>query len=224
MEVAMTVDYYLILGVPRDAETQQVKQAYRSLSKRHHPDLAGPGGHDRFLQIQRAYETLCDPQRRREYDRQLQDRPSAAAPPEPWRVNPFTSFQTYRPSFEDVFDRFMQNFTHRHMPISQRTEQMNVELLLTPAEAAAGRKVELELPLSRVCSRCDGTGRTGFFRCDGCDGSGMHWEQTVLDVRLPAGVRDGTEVPLSLRHLGVNNMYLNLHVRVAAGEGFSARA
>jgi molecular chaperone DnaJ len=213
------MDYYLILGIPRDAGMQQVKQAYRSLSKRHHPDLAGPGGHDRFLQLQQAYETLCDPRRRRDYDRQLKDRPSVAAQPQPWRVNPFTSFQTFRPSFEEVFDRFMQNFTHRHRTKSQHAEQVNIELLLTPAEAAAGQKVELELPLSCVCRRCDGTGRTGFFSCDACDGSGMHWEHTVMDVRLPAGVRDGTEVPLSLRHLGVSNIYLNLHVRVAAGQG-----
>jgi len=60
------MDYYKTLGVDRSADQTQIKQAYRSLAKKHHPDLGGNA--EKFKQISEAYETLKDPQRRQQYD------------------------------------------------------------------------------------------------------------------------------------------------------------
>lgn len=63
--------YYEILGVPRDSDAKQIRQAYRRLARRHHPDL-NPGdkkAEQRFKRINEAYGVLSDPESRRKYDR-----------------------------------------------------------------------------------------------------------------------------------------------------------
>jgi len=63
-------DYYHILGVARTASQEQIRRAFRELARRHHPDVSdAPDADKHFAQIQQAYETLSDPQRRRAYDR-----------------------------------------------------------------------------------------------------------------------------------------------------------
>ena len=64
------MDYYKILNVPHQADGSQIKQAYRKLAKRYHPDLNpdNPEAEARFKDIVEAYETLGDPAKRRKYD------------------------------------------------------------------------------------------------------------------------------------------------------------
>ena len=61
-------NYYAILGVPIDADSETIKRAYRQLARRYHPDLAGPGGAVQMKRINRAYDVLSDPEKRLNYD------------------------------------------------------------------------------------------------------------------------------------------------------------
>jgi curved DNA-binding protein CbpA len=68
-----TTDLYKLLGVPREATQDDVRKAHRKLVRKYHPD-ANPGDHsseEHFREVQRAYEVLSDPQKRREYDKRL---------------------------------------------------------------------------------------------------------------------------------------------------------
>ena len=69
--MARVQDYYSELGVPRDADEKQIKQAYRRLARKHHPDLNPDDeeAEDRFKQVNEAYEVLSDPDSRKKYDR-----------------------------------------------------------------------------------------------------------------------------------------------------------
>lgn len=60
-------DYYKILGVDENASEEEIKKAYRKLAHQYHPDKAG-GSEARFKEINEAYQTLSDPERRRQYD------------------------------------------------------------------------------------------------------------------------------------------------------------
>jgi DnaJ-class molecular chaperone len=62
-------DYYKIFGVDRDADEKSIKQAYRRLARKHHPDVSkARGAAERFKEINEAYEVLSDPEKRRRYD------------------------------------------------------------------------------------------------------------------------------------------------------------
>lgn len=66
-----TQDFYATLGVERTADATTIKNAYRRLAAQHHPDRSG-GDTARFQEIQSAYDTLSDPQRRAQYDNSSQ--------------------------------------------------------------------------------------------------------------------------------------------------------
>lgn len=80
-------DYYAALEVPRDADPETIKKAYRRLARKYHPDVSSEAGaENRFKEIGEAYETLRDPERRAAYDALGQRRPGEEMQPPPdWR-------------------------------------------------------------------------------------------------------------------------------------------
>src|ERR1700680_3352174 len=63
-------DYYAVLGVPRDADQDAIRRAYRKLARKYHPDLnSDSDAEDRFKELGEAYEVLSDPDKRERYDR-----------------------------------------------------------------------------------------------------------------------------------------------------------
>src|SRR3954447_21557250 len=65
-----SADYYKVLGVDKKASQEDIKKAYRKLARQYHPDTnKDSGAEERFKQISEAYDTLGDPEKRKEYDR-----------------------------------------------------------------------------------------------------------------------------------------------------------
>jgi curved DNA-binding protein CbpA len=71
--VRTTTDLYKLLGVPKEATQDDIRKAHRELVRRYHPDanLGDHSSEEHFKEVQRAYEVLSDPEKRREYDRRL---------------------------------------------------------------------------------------------------------------------------------------------------------
>ena len=65
------MDYYVVLGVTEDADEETIRSAFRGLARRFHPDVGAGSSPARFQRAREAYETLVDPERRRQYDHQL---------------------------------------------------------------------------------------------------------------------------------------------------------
>ncbi len=78
----MSMDYYELLGVPRDASPQDIKKAFRQIARECHPDVSGgdPAAEERFRKARNAYETLMDPVTRARYDRRGQRRARGFGP------------------------------------------------------------------------------------------------------------------------------------------------
>ena len=89
------MNYYLLLGVPHDADAETIRSAFRALARRYHPDAGGGSSTERFREALAAYQTLNDPTRRWHYDRTLQERPG----PRPRFVEPLRAQAAPEPMF-----------------------------------------------------------------------------------------------------------------------------
>jgi len=182
-------DYYLILGVARNASTAAIKRAYRKLAKQLHPDLAERGP-EAFQDLQAAYETLADAERRRRYDESLEQ--ASLFGPLAW------SF-VRSPSRGDL-----------RRPI--RPGSLSGEILLTPREARAGGVLPIDVPLTTACPACEGTG--GYvFDCDRCGGEGTIERRLPVPVRIPANVPEGTVFQVRVDDPAVLSILLTVHIR-----------
>ncbi len=231
-------NYYLILGVERDATQEEIRSAYRGLAKELHPDYYGDDSGP-FMDLQEAYGVLNDPARRRAYDRVASNRahvqsapkPSTPEPIRPHRPQPEPlipeqhpidldelslshSFQTYSPSFEEIFDHLWQNFD-RVQPKIQNLESLNVEILLTPWEAYHGGRVKILVPARLKCPICHGYGNIGFFECRHCAGTGIIEDEYPVSIAFPPGIPNNYITRLPLDQLGIHNLYLTVHFKIS---------
>lgn len=189
----MVKDYYEILGVHRDADPREIKRAYRVAAKRRHPDTSSESG-EKFKELQEAYETLSDPVRRADYDRELAGR------------RPSVVFQDYdiaprdRPHglfdfVEDFFSGFGSLWDHFRIDPFQRGEKRRgdlvLDIILSPEEARRGGDLPLDVPLRISCFRCQGTGTSRGLVCDRCRGKGRVRITKKITVDIPPGVSDG---------------------------------
>lgn len=237
----MTKDYYLILGIAATATREDVKAAFRRRALELHPDRSGLGSGP-FQDLQEAYGVLSDPERRRCYDRRYwaptapRSRPGPAPEPlvarrpkaEPLRpVEPVrrfrevslgSSFETHRPSLEELFERLWSNWTAVNRPKSERLESLTVEVVVTPEDAASGGQVRLWIPAKAVCRTCGGRGGLGVYECWRCEGQGALTTEYPLDLDVPKGLRDGDAVRIPLDRFGIGNLYLIVLFRVSPAE------
>ena len=172
-------DYYQILGVPRDASPEQIKQAYRRLARQYHPDVnKSAEAAEKFKQINEAYQVLSDPEKRRAYDLYGTAEPAVA---EGFEDFPFGSFTEL---FEEFFG-FGTRSGARARRVPQRGADQHISLRLTFREAVLGTERDIEVERLEPCERCGGTGAepgTSPMRCPTCGGRGevRRVQQTIL--------------------------------------------
>jgi DnaJ-class molecular chaperone len=221
--VAVTYkDYYKTLGVPKTADPKAIKQAYRKLARKYHPDQ-NPGNAaaaERFKEINEANEVLSDPEKRRRYDELGADWARYAdtgggfpggpggAGPGGFRVHvdqsgdlgDFSEF--FRTFFGDLGARgssfegveFEERGPFRTGGRGRRGGDLETEVEITLEEAHAGTRRTVEFQQLEPCGTCRGSGRQGKGSCPTCGGAGQVPRSHRVEVRIPAGVRDGSRV------------------------------
>lgn len=169
-----TKDYYDTLGIGRDATGEEVKQAYRSLARKHHPDVAHDknAAEHRFKEINEAYEVLSDPNKRAQYDRF-------------GTVGSDGGFgQGYSSAgFGDIFDMFFGDMRGaagfgQQPPRTgpARGSDLRYDLEITLEEAFAGATKEISFSHLAQCETCKGSGAapgTLIVPCEACSGTGV---------------------------------------------------
>lgn len=209
-----TKDFYSILGIPRSASGSSIRAAFHALAKKLHPDHAGPQSARAFRDVLEAYEVLSDPARRREYnatlvsDRRAQSlgRPAGFA-----RERMFREPEPAVPFLEEVLALLAGSFGVGLPGSYPRT--LDLAVVLTPQEALRGTVLPIEVPVRRACPWCGGSGRDWQLPCPSCD-RGWCWQRETMGIPIPAGVRAGRVLDVSLRQPGIRDLCLRIHVRV----------
>jgi molecular chaperone DnaJ len=232
----MANNYYIVLGIKSDAKPEKIKSAYRQKVQEFHPDHYGQDC-EPFIKIQEAYSVLSDPVRRRAYDDSMRaekfrvpihadltprrtHRPTEPLIPHQElddlrHVSLGRSFHTYRPSFDEIFDRLLGDFLNVDPPKSQRSKNLNVEIPISREQASRGGSARVYIPARMECPICDGFGNVGFFDCMRCDGSGYVSGEYPLTIEYPSGIHNDYAIEVSLDRFGIYNFYLTVHFRIA---------
>jgi len=173
-------DYYEILGVPRNATTEEIKKAYRKLAMEYHPDR-NPGNkeaEEKFKEITEAYQILSDPEKRKRYDMYGHSGISESD------YIHFTDVHDIFEVFRDIFDSFGGGFFDDFFGTRTQTRKVQkgipgsdrkLRLKLTLEEIATGVRKKLKIKHFKVCDACGGTGaksRGGYAVCPVCNGTG----------------------------------------------------
>ncbi|WP_203923465.1 molecular chaperone DnaJ [Rugosimonospora africana] len=169
----MAKDYYGILGVAKDATADEIKRAYRKLARQYHPDVnPDPEAHERFKEINAAYEVLSDDRKRQIVD--VGGDPLApgggGAGPGGGPGGPFVGFQ-------DIMDAFFGGGTGSRGP-RPRTRPGSDAILPLPLdlhETAFGVEAPITVDTAVTCQTCQGAGTaagTHVATCDVCGGRG----------------------------------------------------
>lgn len=138
-------------------------------------------------------------------------------PSEPITAQPPSFFacpESIRPSFDELFDRYVRNFAGIGVPKAEREEALNLEVVLTPEEASRGGILPLGAPVFHECPVCRGSSEDWPFPCLECHAQGLIEQQEIIRIRIPPGIRPSTVFELPLRGLGVHNFYLRVHVLI----------
>jgi molecular chaperone DnaJ len=185
----MAKDYYGVLGVSKTATAEQIKDAYRSLAMKYHPDRnKEKNAEEKFKEINEAYAVLSDPAKRKQYD---------TFGPEDFRQR-YTEEDIFKGfNFEDVIREFQeQMFTGGFgtgqfggdMFSSEPPEQTGVNLYLSFDDIEKGVDREFEVQRYKTCDNCRGSGGepgSKQIKCPQCNGSGrMHIQQNTLFGRF----------------------------------------
>ncbi|MBT8423011.1 MAG: DnaJ domain-containing protein, partial [Gammaproteobacteria bacterium] len=176
-------DYYEILGVEPDAQTKDIKVAYRRLARKYHPDLNPEAEAEaNFKEVAEAWEVLRDETRRAEYDelrRYGGRRPSDFEPPPGWQSSAEGGHHHFSGDFSDFFNSvFGAGFEEaaRSAPLRGNDVEIEMPVFLEETLSETKKPVAYNLPV--------------------VEGGQVRQQRKSLQVTIPAGVVDGERVRL----------------------------
>lgn len=204
-------DYYKVLGVAKEASTDEVKKAFRKLARKYHPDV-NPGdkkAEEKFKEINEAYEVLSDADKRKKYDTlgpnwQEQFGPQfSRRGTYTYRTTPNMNFDGGATGFSDFFEALFGRSSTGGMGGMRGTQESlrkrvgdNIEqpVEVTLTEAYMGGSRTFNIQSTEVCPVCRGTGEVGTRTCTNCMGQGMVNRTKRIQVKIPAGVDNGSKI------------------------------
>jgi DnaJ-class molecular chaperone len=232
----MAKSYFAILGISPHATVDEIRSAYRRLAKEFHPDHYA-GDSERFRDIQEAYSVLGNRRRRREYEKNIRKvfsktplRRTRYPEPEPLipeeslvdlgEVSPVRSFQSFTPSFDEVFDWLWRNFSDLTQPKSGHAQNLTLEVTLTPDQARRGGNARIMVPAKAVCMTCHGCGGVGSYECRRCAGEGAISGELPVSVAFPPGLAKDHAVMIPLDRFGIRNVHITVLFRITGSNSF----
>lgn len=178
-------EYYDCLGVSKDASQDEIKRAYRKMSKKYHPDInKEPGAEEKYKEVQEAYETLSDDQKRAAYDQYGPDGANGFG-----GQGGFGGFDGGAGfgGFEDIFSSFFGGGATRNPNAPRQGDDLQYRVNLSFEEAIFGAEKEVHYNREATCKTCSGSGAkpgTSPVTCGRCHGQGV----INVDTQTPLGM------------------------------------
>lgn len=178
-------EYYDRLGVSKDASQDEIKRAYRKMSKKYHPDInKEPGAEEKYKEVQEAYETLSDDQKRVAYDQYGPDGANGFG-----GQGGFGGFDGGAGfgGFEDIFSSFFGGGATRNPNAPRQGDDLQYRVNLSFEEAIFGAEKEVHYNREATCKTCSGSGAkpgTSPVTCGRCHGQGV----INVDTQTPLGM------------------------------------
>lgn len=164
----MPNNYYEELGVSRDATPEDIKKAYRKLARKYHPDISKESDAEAKMQaINIAYDTLSHPEKKAEYDQQLD--------------SPQRQYQQNFSGFEDLFGRFGAGFGgghHQTYPYQGEDQHANIQVPLDVAYHGTKQTVTLQVPTYNAYGQPE-------------------VQRKTLEIKIPKGLKAGQQIRLA---------------------------
>ena len=172
----MAKDYYKILGVDKNATSDDIKKAYRTLVKKYHPDLHPNDNEaaEKFKEINEANEILSDDNKRKQYDFERENPGFSGGAGGFGGFGGAGGFGGFEDIFGDIFGGFGGRSQRRE--VKTKGEDITIELTLSFLDAAKGVRREITYNRNEPCADCKSTGAKGgtaYKTCDRCGGSGQ---------------------------------------------------
>src|SRR5919106_1296210 len=180
-------DYYQTLGVTKKASQDEIKKAYRKLAREYHPDRnqGDPKAEERFKQVQEAYDTLSDPEKRKQYDAGGVFAGFGGGR-SPFGGGPGGGFTS---DLGDIFSTFFNPGGGEASPPPGRGRDLETEVHLSFEQAMEGAQVSVTVPKLSTCKVCGGTGAnpgTSPKVCPQCSGRGIDAQsQGLFSISQP---------------------------------------
>ncbi len=188
------VDYYELLGVPRDASAAEIRKAYRRLARKYHPDVNpnDPAAEEKYKQLSQAYEVLSDPEKRKKYDQFGAAFQQAQAGGQ-WQGEDFQTFVfenfgagDFASIFGDIFGdlggiRVGRSRGRTAPRAPQRGQDVYHRLRVSFRDAVKGARREMTFTLADRCPECDGLGGKAE-TCPVCHGTGQSGQRGLLGI------------------------------------------
>ena len=184
-KIMNNTEYYDRLGVSKDASQDEIKRAYRKMSKKYHPDInKEPGAEEKYKEIQEAYETLSDDQKRAAYDQYGPDGANGFG-----GQGGFGGFDGGAGfgGFEDIFSSFFGGGPTRNPNAPRQGDDLQYRVNLSFEEAIFGAEKEVHYNREATCKTCSGSGAkpgTSPVTCGRCHGQGI----INVDTQTPLGM------------------------------------
>jgi len=231
----MARDFYETLGIARGANQKEIRQAYRRLARKLHPDV-NPGDKSaeaRFKEVNAAYEVLSDAEKRKKYDRygdrwemadqieEAQRQARARGGPrggqyytfdfggDPGRGAGAETFEfSDAPGMGNLFDLFRGGGARRGRQQPRATE---APVEITLEEAFSGTARVFEINSQERCPTCGGSGEVAGAVCHTCQGQGAVMKPHRIEAKIPPGITDGARV--RIRGDSIGDVFLRVKVR-----------